>query len=237
MSCLIFRNHNKDFPLVLAFNDEVASTDNLNLNNPSIIDNFIGLSFNNRLTTGINKNSLFIKVVYSPASNFDYSSLIKDFLKYETLPSALEWLSKQPVNLKETLNHNLIVGCKDTALLATPHIADKYFIEQIPAGVSCINYNTNNVCSAIQVNQIKKIHNYLSENNYILNGSEDMQWIKYYNIIKSCLRFLLSKEDFTTIYSSVLCFSTDGFSRFKYYDRFNKKSKLYTDLIDMYKTL
>jgi uncharacterized protein with NRDE domain len=238
-SIIAINHHYKGFPLVIASNrdEDIARPSSgvqLLSNEPIIIGGRDELKGGTWLA--VNGHSLFVGITNQGITNPDLETrgkIVMEALRRTTLRDLIQFVEE--INPSMYNGFNLVFGNQEKVFLAHSYILHSMIIKELPKGVHTISDD-------IIFNRISSKSTYIHSK---LDKIVDKEWLEYYKILKRTLantdyvRIKQSKDSAgkCTVSSSILAFSEQGLSRYKFYDRTKSNlpaNKRYKDYINLF---
>jgi hypothetical protein len=250
MSAIIIANHHhNNLPLVIGANGEGTFGFN-GIRRPQLIDKdwgIFGLKHGGKHAwLGVNQHSLFAGLTFQSIElkgDHQISPIVVDALRHKTLPEMLSFV--EDFNPHGYDGFNLVFGNQERVYIAHSYILHSMVVKDLPEG---INFVSNNHQFAGPNTRAHAAHHFLDK-------KKDLSWPEYYRCLKDTLATggsgkikIKPKMDedgkpqgFGTTTSTILAFSKEGLTRFKYFDRTGQYKKIkaadkaelkYADYID-----
>jgi uncharacterized protein with NRDE domain len=225
---IIANHHYKEFPLVIAANRDEdyarpSSPVQVLAKEPHIIiggkDKLKGGTW-----LGVNKESLFVILTNQGEKNPDKSSrgeVVLNALKCKTLDELLTFVEE--LDPSRYNGFNLVFGSQRAVFIAHSYLLHSMVIRELPAGITVISSNMKFAGEDPKAQYIHKT----------LNALIDTPWLEYYKQLKKILstggdlsiRIKPKKNSsgkisgYCTRSSTILAFSDNGLTRYKFHDR------------------
>jgi hypothetical protein len=219
---IILRNLVKNYPLIVASNEEDASTNKCNIEN--IKKNIIGRA-NSTSCLLVNHASIFATYTTQGISEGKSpNKLIIELLKKSSIVEILQYL--KIIDTSEYVKMNLIFGDKDKVFIAYSYFCNRFICIEIKGNESIFTQDINFTSNSASFNKNSRIHHKISSIRYDLK----VNWNNTYKFIKELLRTTKVKK--LTRFSTILAFKKSGLSKYKAIDR--TKEKVYKDYYNQF---